>query len=168
MMIPTSLFIEPKQEGKIKTALRKRKGCRNKTRKINGDSTQQHHFGRLSKGELLLTPAQWKKYQKAKPGSVVALPFQHRHLVENMHHKGGFLPLIAAVLAPIIGGVAGGLIEREIAGSGLKHPKMVWYKRSAGHKPSVAFQLDPAPRGNGVVFAPWYIPSREHLFKAGV
>ena len=36
-----------------------------------------------------------------------------------MKHKGGFLPLLAAALAPIIGGVAGGLIEKEIAGSGI-------------------------------------------------
>ena len=40
-----------------------------------------------------------------------------------MKHKGGFLPLIAAALAPVIGGVAGGLIEREIAGSGIYKKK---------------------------------------------
>ena len=42
--------------------------------------------------------------------------------MENMRHKGGFLPLIAAALAPIIGGIAGGFIEKEIAGSRL--PKL--------------------------------------------
>ena len=34
-----------------------------------------------------------------------------------------FLPLLAAALAPIIGGVAGGLIEKEIAGSGIYSKK---------------------------------------------
>ena len=40
-----------------------------------------------------------------------------------MKHKGGFLPLLAAALAPVIGGVVGGLIEKEIAGSGIYHKK---------------------------------------------
>ena len=48
-----------------------------------------------------------------------------------MKHKGGFLPLIAAALAPIIGGVAGGLIKREIAGSGIYKKKK---KRSPNNK----------------------------------
>ena len=36
------------------------------------------------------------------------------------NHRGGFLPLLAAALAPVIGGVAGGLIEKGIAGSGIR------------------------------------------------
>ena len=72
---------------------------------------------------MLLTPTQLKKYHSAKTGKIVSLPFQHKHLVENMGHRGGFLPLIAAALAPIIGGVAGGLIEKSIAGSGIYHKK---------------------------------------------
>ena len=51
-------------------------------------------------------------------GDPVRLPFRHQELVANLHHKGGFLPLIAAALARIIVGVAGRLIEKEIAGSG--------------------------------------------------
>ena len=39
-------------------------------------------------------------------------------MVENSRHKGGFLPLLAAVLGPVLGGVAGGLI-----GKGLKTKK---------------------------------------------
>ena len=46
-----------------------------------------------------------------------------------MKYTGVFLPLIAAVLAPILGGVAGGLIEKEIAGSGIYHKKCGKYKR---------------------------------------
>ena len=112
MMIPASLHVEPKQETKIRAALRKRKGCRIKVRKANGGT-----------GHFLLTPDHLKRYEKASLGSVVSLPFKHQDLMENMRHKGGFLPLIAALLAPIIGGVAGGLIEKEIGGSGISLPK---------------------------------------------
>ena len=70
-------------------------------------------------GKLLLTPSHLAKYHKSKVGSILNLPFQHKHLVDNMKHKGGFLPLLAAALGPIIAGVAGGLIEKGIAGSGL-------------------------------------------------
>ena len=71
---------------------------------------------------MLLTSAQVKKYHSAKTGKVVCLPFQHKHLLENMK-PSGFLPLFAAALAPVIGGVAGGLIDETIAGSGIFHKK---------------------------------------------
>ena len=48
----------------------------------------------------------------------MSLPFKHEELMDNMKHSGGFLPLLAAALAPVLGGVAGGLIERGIAGAG--------------------------------------------------
>ena len=104
MMIPSSLHILPEQERKILSALRKRKGCHIKVKKKRAGGTDR----------MLLTPEHIKKYQKAAQGSVVSLPFQHKHLVENSHHKGGFLPLLAALLGPILGGVAGGLIGRGI------------------------------------------------------
>ena len=106
MMIPSSLHILPEQERKILSALHKRKGCHIKVKKKRaGGGTDR----------MLLTPGHIKKYQKAAQGSVVSLPFQHKHLVENSHHKGGFLPLLAALLGPILGGVAGGLIGRGIS-----------------------------------------------------
>ena len=117
-MIPTQLYIEPNQGKRIMTAFRKRKGCRVNVRK-DGASRGNFH-----PGEMLLTPSQWMNYQAAANGKkIIALPFQHEHLVKNMKHKGGFLPLIAAELAPIIGGIAGGLIEREIADSGIYKKK---------------------------------------------
>ena len=114
MMIPTRMYVEPNQERRIMSAYQKGKGCRIKVKKCGATA------GRC-RGEMLLTPPQWKRYQKSTSG--VTLPFQHKHLVKNMKHKGGFLPLMAAALAPIIGGVAGGLIEREIAGSGIYKKK---------------------------------------------
>ena len=103
----------------------------------------------LFNGVLVLNPSQMKRYQKPPPGSTVALPFKHEHLQRNMHGKGGFLPLLAAVLACIIDGGAGGLIEKEIAGSGVHLPKVVWSKRSG------AFQINPAHNGYGLNLPPW-------------
>lgn len=108
MMIPSKLQVEPNQETRIKNALKKQKGCRIKVRKINGGPHS-----------LLLRQSHRKRYDKAAPGSVVSLPFRHDELVANMHHKGGFLPLIAAVLAPLLGGLLGGLIEKKVSGRGL-------------------------------------------------
>ena len=119
MLIPTPLNPIPNQDRRIMKAYKSKKGCRIKTKKMRSEAA--------CKTSLLLTPAQFKKYHSAKTGKVVSLPFEHKHLVENMKHKGGFLPLIAAALAPIIGGVAGGLIEKEIAGSGI-------YKQECGCK----------------------------------
>ena len=96
-------------------AYQKRRGCRINVRK--GAATSHH------RGEMLLTPQQWTKYQATTHGKSFNISFKHEELVANMKHKGGFLPLIAAALAPIIGGVAGGLIEREIAGSGIYKKK---------------------------------------------
>ena len=91
----------------------KKKGCRIKAKKMGPKA--------VCKSSMLLTPDQFKKYHSTKTGKIVSLPFEHKHLVENMKHRGGFLPLLAAAIPPILGGVAGGLIEKEIAGSGLYH-----------------------------------------------
>lgn len=117
-MIQRSFLIEPNQETRIRRALHNRKGCRIKVKKASGGN-----------GELLVTPGHLVKYEKAPHGSVIGLPFKHTDLQKNMEHKGGFLPLLLAALAPIIGGVAGGLIEKEIAGSGLyKQQQMYGYR----------------------------------------
>ena len=115
MLIPTPLNPAPNQERKIMRAYNSKKGCRIKVKKVGPKAS--------CKTSMLLTPAQFKKYHSSKAGKIISLPFEHKHLVENMKHRGGFLPLLAAALAPIIGGVAGGLIEKEIAGSGLRHKK---------------------------------------------
>ena len=113
MLIPTPLNPIPNQERKIMRAYKSKKGCRIKVKKVGPKAS--------CRTSMLLTPAQFKKYHSTKAGKIISLPFEHKHLVENMKHRGGFLPLLAAALAPIIGGVAGGLIEKEIAGSGLYH-----------------------------------------------
>ena len=107
-MLPVSFHVVPGQENRIRNALKKKKGCRIKVTKSNTDGPHR----------LLVTPAMLKRYQKATKNPV-PLQFKHEHLIENMHHQGGFLPLIAAALAPVLGGIAAGAIERGIAGSGL-------------------------------------------------
>ena len=57
-----------------------------------------------------------------------------------------------------------GLIEKGISGSGIHPPKLIWYKRLPGHKPT-AFQIDPAPHGTGLYLSPWH-GNRNH-FKSG-
>ena len=115
MLIPTQLYVGPNQEKRIMKAYQKRRGCRIKVKK--GAATSHH------RGEMVLTPQQWTKYQATTRGKSFNIPFKHEELAANMKHKGGFLPLIAATLAPVIGGLAGGLIEREIAGSGIYKKK---------------------------------------------
>ena len=106
---PTTVLIEPNQERRIITALRKGKGCYIKTRKLyNADEDSPMSTARdfseksASKGVLLLNPAQFKKYHKSIPGTVVSLPFQREHLEANLRHKGGFLPILAALLLSLI------------------------------------------------------------------
>ena len=111
MMIPASFYVNPVQENRIRKAIKNKKGCRIRV-------TKQQHPG---PHHLLVTTNALKRYAKAKTGESVPLHFKPEHLQENMKHSGGFLPLIAAALAPIIGGVAGGLIERQISGKGIPH-----------------------------------------------
>ena len=121
-MMPVQLEVIPNQEKKIRKALGKQKGCTINVKRLNNGPHS-----------LLLRGKYAKRYRDAKMGSEVRLPFRHQDLVNNMKHKGGFLPLIAAALAPVIGGVAGGLIEREIAGSGIHDPKLyTLQKRGTG------------------------------------
>ena len=88
-------------------------------------------------------------------GDPVRLPFRHQDLIANLHHKGGFLPLIAAALAPIIGGVAGGLIEKEIAGSGLSRfsGKPWWHGSGVAKKMPQLYSIE--KHGSGLYLNPW-------------
>ena len=95
MMIPIAIHMQPGQEKKIGQALKKRKGCKICVKKENS-----------GKGNLLVATRHLKRYNKAQHGSIVSLPFKHEELMENI------LPFLAAALAPVIGGIAGGLIEK--------------------------------------------------------
>ena len=131
MMIPASLKVMPKQEKKIFNALRRRKGCTIRVKKCVGDDN------------MLLVPSHMTKMQKARHGSVVSLPFSHKHLVENSGHQGGFLPLLAAVLGTVLGGVAGGLLSK---GKSLTFGKQKLKKKK---------KKSHIPAGRGIYLNPW-------------
>ena len=131
MLLPVAFHVVPGQENRIRNALKKKKGCRIKVTK--SDTVGPHH--------LLVSPAMLKRYQKAAKGGPVPLHFKHEHLVENMKRRGGFLPLIAAALAPVLGDIAAGAIERGIAGSRIHTP----YRTSGSHGTGSGLYLNPYP-----------------------
>ena len=163
-MIPLQLEVIPNQEKKIHAALKKEKACRLKVKKVNNGP---HN--------LLVRNKYAKRYHETSNGKEIALPFSHGDLVQNLHHRGGFLPLIAAALGPIIAGVAGGLIEKGIAGSGFRSSGRPWWhggniKDSSGEiaskggrkkknltkkkkKSELLYSME--KRGNGLYLAPW-------------
>lgn len=139
------LEVMPNQEGKIRKALKKEKGCTIFAKKVG-------HGGPHS---LLLRNPYARRYHEAKMGHPVKLPFRHQDLIQNLHHKGGFLPLLLAALAPIIGGVAGGLIEKEIGGSGIRSGKSSHgtKKRRITKKKPELYSLE--KHGSGLYLNPW-------------
>ena len=58
------------------------------------------------------------------------------------------MPLLLAALAPVVGGVAGGLIEKEIAGSGIRD----WKGKPWWHGGKV-YTLE--KKGAGMFLNPW-------------
>ena len=138
MLIPASFHVEPKQEARIKNALKKRRGCQIRVRKYS-----------IGPHRLLVRPQHQRRYEKAAEGEVVSLPFKHEDLQENMHHKEVFLPLVAAALAPLLGGIAGGLIEREI-GSGIHDYRKKTWRQGKG---SQLYTIK--SHGSGLYLNPW-------------
>ena len=147
MLIPISVRVEPNQEKRILGALRKKRGCHIGVRK----------GGSGGNDVLLVNDRHRLKLGKASHGSKVNLPFRHDELVHNMRHKGGFLPLIAAALAPIIGGIAGGFIEKEIAGSGLGRfsKGKPWWHGGGTHTPHRPQLYTLQSSGSGLRLNPW-------------
>ena len=108
MMIPAVFHALPGQERKIQQALRKQKGCQIGVIKDDGATDK-----------FLIHSRHKKRHEKAPYGSVVRLPFKHVELANNLRHKGGFIPLLLAALAPIIAGVASAAIEKKISGGNI-------------------------------------------------
>ena len=141
MLIPTPINPSPNQGPRIMRAYKAKKGCRIRVRKAGPKSAY--------KSSLLLTREQSKKYHAAKNGSVVSLPFLHKHLRANMKHRGGFLPLLLAAMAPVLGGVLGGVAEKAIAGSGIYKKRKRGGKKRRGKRKGSGMYLNPwmGPRG---------------------
>ena len=151
-MIPHMFAVQPGQAARIRRALKHSKGCRIKVKK-GGEYTHGQH-------QLLVTPAHLDRYRKATHGSVVNLPFKHEDLRRN--HSGGFLPLLLAALAPVIGGVAGGLIDKAIGGSGIRWKGKAGRgkgKKSRGYEgnkiPATIKLFTVEKHGSGMILNPW-------------
>ena len=144
-----TLRITSNQENRLISALKNGTGCVIKIYKAdenaeNVDKTifldEKANQISTARGLLHLRPEQISKIDKAKPGSTIALKFSKEDLQYNRRSRGGFIPLLIAALAPIIGGVVGGVVEKEIAGSGLSSPG-----KKRKHTSRTAPAVAPAP-----------------------
>ena len=112
------------QEKKIARACRARRGCYiTLHRKDCSGGDECCRVGRLN-----LNPSQRERVEKSASHNEkkLDLPFKNGDLERNKSVKGGFIPLIIAAIASSI---AGGLIERGIAGAGI-----VWKHRNGASK----------------------------------
>ena len=141
-MVEKILLVYPGQEKRIVKAYHNQRGCHIKVHKLNGEIKSEVNSNEPSRAKFVLSASQDKKYHMAPPGTDVKLPFTYQNLHENSRHSGGFIPLILAALAS---SVAGGLIERGIAGSGIH--KFIW------HTGDHSYHLTPS--GNGIHLTPW-------------
>lgn len=116
------------QEKRIGTAYKKQRGCR---LAIHPNCTEDATC--CAPGRLELSPNQMEKMKKGD------IRLTHEDLRRNRTVQGGFIPLIIAALAS---SVAGGLIERSIAGAGL-----VWRRGDQNFKIN--------HRGRGLHIVPW-------------
>ena len=77
------------------------------------------------------------------------LTFSADQLRQNLKHTGGFLPLLASALIPIIGSAVGAVVEREISGGSIPtHTDPVYVSRSTG-----TFSVK--PQGEGLYLGPY-------------
>ena len=147
----------PGQDKRLQKALRAKKSAKIHFITVNQSAQNTQR--------LTLTQAQVRKVQKAPVGTKFSFSFSKAQIQANLRHEGGFLPLLAAALVPLISGIVGGVAERAIAGSGLKgsnyHRDIVLRKRSHVMKVS--------PRGQGLFLTPYssyasYFPKGRGLF----
>lgn len=140
-MTAVQLKLDPLQDVKIKRALKNNRGvCLTVTPTSDMDNG-------TDTGEWILSPRQLCKLKEAN-GAPAKLTFSSDQLKKNLHHDGGFLPLLASALIPIIGSAVGAVVEREIAGSGIGAGEPVLHS-----KPSGTFQISPS--GSGLYLSPW-------------
>ena len=158
--IPVRVQIHRDQEKRIRNAVHRQKGVTIHFSSISGGNHNSHK----NTGILCLTQQQLFKVRKAPVGTQFSFAFSPAQVKANVKHEGGFLPILAAVLAPIISGIIGGVAERAIAGSGLKtsnHQDIVLRKKS--------HMIKLSPRGQGLFLTPYsnnasYFPKGHGLF----
>ena len=151
----TVVLLHPDQETKIVKAVKHGRGCRiGVTRCSSDDDVATNPSGRresaANKGILHLTTPQAVKYADAENGSHMTLLFSGRQLSDNAtHHRGGFIPILLGLLAPLIGTMAGEAIGRKIAGGGI--PPSVFLCKGPGKGDTVTV----TPHGSGLHLSPW-------------
>ena len=74
------------------------------------------------------------------------LTFSAEQLKRNLKDTGGFLPLLASLLIPVIGGAIGGVMEKSIAGGGMDMPIL-------NSQPGGTLEI--LPSGEGLYLSPW-------------
>ena len=157
------VHILPGQEMRIHNALKLHKSITIHFSTLNASNTPPGSDKKI--GYLCFTPSQVTKIQNATPGTNFSFHFTPAQLKANMKHKGGFIPLLAAFLAPVLGGIIGGVAEKAISGSGLS-------KKTTGsaiknsrplllHKPRGTLKISSHARG--LFLSPYnlQVPSRK-------
>ena len=150
---PTTVLLKPNQEKKIKRAVHQRRGCVIHVTKGGGDSSpmaaqQDLNARHSSKAIIHLTTPQCVKLHDAAVGETVPLHMRHEHLVENLKHKGGIIPILIGLLASAAGAAAGEAIGREISGGGVSDA----YLCMRNNKHSM---LRVSPHADGLFLRPW-------------
>lgn len=118
--VPLNVRVHADQERRFKRAIKNRTGTIVRFTSVNPSQKN---------GILCLTRQQFLKVQKAPIGTPFQFTFSAAQINANLQHKGGFLPLLLAVLAPILGGVVGGLAEKAIGGSGIREGTNIFWKK---------------------------------------
>ena len=140
---PIRVQIRPEQEKRISNAVHCHKG-------VTIHFSSLNHSSHKNNSILCLTQQQLFKVKKARPGSNFSFPFSAAQVKANVKHEGGFLGILAAALAPIIGGIIGGVAENAIAGSGLKtskHQDIILHNNQ--------HTLKVTPHGKGLFLSPY-------------
>ena len=125
-MIPKRLKVFPGQTTKIRRAIRRHKGCIVSV--CNSDEPGSEG------GTFLLNAKQVSKLDKSPSGHPVKIMLTADQVKKNMEHTGGFLPIIAALLAPVIGSAVGAAVDKAISGKGLSPGTTLWAKKSGTYE----------------------------------
>ena len=152
-MDPVRLKIDPLQEVRIKKALQHHKGvC------VWAAPTSEPDGPEV--GTWLLSPRQMHQIHQAG-GQPTRLTFSRAQLKKNLGHEGGFLPILASALIPIIGSAVGAIVENEIAGGSIPITDAPVHIS----RPSGTFYVQ--PQGEGLYLAPYPRRPRGHGLHMG-
>ena len=100
-------------------------------------------------GSWLLSPKQTHLIQQSDGNHPTKLTFSAGQLRQNLKHTGGFLPLLASALIPVIAGAVGGIVEKEISGGSIPTDRGPVYVS----RPTGTFSVK--PQGEGLYLAPY-------------